>query len=75
MANVKQLYIVSYNMHGFYQGMETVKDPICSPPCRDIVLVPEHWLTPANPYLFGDILLPTMHMVVLLWLIVSLRVL
>ena len=74
MANVK-LSIVSYNMHGFYQGMETVKDLICSPSCPDIILVQEHWLTPANLYLFVKLLLPTMRMDVLLWLIVSLRVL
>jgi len=54
MANVKQLSIVSYNMHGFYQGMETVKDLICSPSCADIISVQEHWLTPANLYLFGE---------------------
>ena len=53
MASVRQLCIVSYNMRGFYQGIETVKDLICNPLCPDILLVQEHWLTPANLSLFG----------------------
>jgi len=53
-SDSSQLYIVSYNMHGFYQGMETVKDLICGPLCPDIILLQEHWLTPANLCLFGE---------------------
>jgi len=53
MASVRQLCIVSYNMCGFYQSIETVKDLICNPLCPDILLVQEHWLTPANLSLFG----------------------
>jgi len=35
MRNVKQLCIVSYNMHGFFQDVETVMDLICSSLCPD----------------------------------------
>ena len=43
--------LVSYNMHGFYQGFPVINEPIktISP---DIIFIQEHWLTPANLYLF-----------------------
>ena len=42
---------MSYNMHGFHQGCPAVDDAIeqYSP---DLILLQEHWLTPANLYLF-----------------------
>jgi len=47
MTSQSSLKIVSFNMHGFMQGYcvleELIKD--VSP---DIILVQEHWLTPAN---------------------------
>ena len=47
MTSQSSLNIVSFNMHGFMQGYcvleELIKD--ISP---DIILVQEHWLTPAN---------------------------
>jgi len=47
MAQFKQLQIVSYNMHGFNQGRAVVEDLITgSHP--DVILLQEHWLTPAN---------------------------
>jgi Reverse transcriptase (RNA-dependent DNA polymerase) len=47
MAQSKQLKIVSFNMHGFNQGRETV-DNLVSSIHPDIFLFQEHWLTPAN---------------------------
>ena len=54
MANVNELCIVSYNMHGFYQGIEVVKDLCCSAQSPDVILLQEHWLTPANLHLLSD---------------------
>jgi len=41
------LKIISFNMHGFMQGYCVLKDLIedCKP---DLLLLQEHWLTPAN---------------------------
>jgi len=41
------LSVVSYNMHGFNQGYQTVRDLAMSNNI-DIFLLQEHWLTPAN---------------------------
>ena len=38
------LKVVSFNMHGFRQGQSVV----------DLFLLHEHWLTPANLYLFDN---------------------
>ena len=54
MACVNELYIVSYNMHGFNQGIEVVRDLVNSSDPPDIILLQEHWLTPANLFLFGE---------------------
>lgn len=54
MANVNELFIVSYNMHGYNQGIESVKDLINSSQSPDIILLQEHWLTPANLYRFNE---------------------
>jgi len=54
MACVNELYIVSYNMHGFNQGIEVVRDLVNSTDPPDIVLLQEHWLTPSNLFLFGE---------------------
>jgi len=54
MAFANELYIVSYNMHGFNQGIEVVSDLINSSDPPDIILLQEHWLTPANLSLFGE---------------------
>ena len=42
-----QLDLISFNMHGFNQDCETVKDLIdnYNP---DVFLLQEHWLTPSN---------------------------
>lgn len=41
--------IYSYNMHGFNQGCQTVRDiTVSSNVCADILFLQEHWLTPAN---------------------------
>ena len=53
MTNVDELFILIYNMHGFHQGIETMKDLIASSQAPDIILLQEHWLTPANMYLFA----------------------
>ena len=50
-SDVKNFTVVSYNMHGFYQGYPFIDDLInTSKP--DVFLLQEHWLTPANLYLF-----------------------
>ena len=54
MACVNELYIVSYNMHGFNQGIEVVRDLVNSSDPPDVILLQEHWLTPANLFLFGE---------------------
>ncbi len=41
------LCIVSYNMHGFNQGTPTVTELIADK-SADIIMLQEHWLTPAN---------------------------
>ena len=46
-CNVTDLSIVSYNMHGYNQGLHTVKDLMLSSK-PDIFILQEHWLTPAN---------------------------
>jgi len=45
--------VVSYNMHGFYQGHPLIDDLIntFNP---EVFLLQEHWLTPANLYLFDS---------------------
>ena len=52
-VNLKSLSLVTYNMHGFNQGVHTVRDLIndCKP---DIFALQEHWLTPSNMYKFDD---------------------
>lgn len=45
------LNIVSYNMHGFRQGCPAVEDLI-SAHCPNVILLQEHWLTPANLHKF-----------------------
>ena len=47
MAQFKQLRIVSYIMHGFNQGRVVVKD-LTTGSHLDVILLQEHWLTPAN---------------------------
>ena len=54
MASVNELHIVTYNMHGFNQGIELITDLVCSNCSPDIILLQEHWLTPANLSVFGD---------------------
>ena len=47
------LDIVSYNMHGFNQGISTVRDMTMLFKCP-IFLLQEHWLAPFNLYKFND---------------------
>ena len=47
----RTLSIVSFNMHGFYQGIPTV-DELINDMNPDVFMFQEHWLTPANLYLF-----------------------
>jgi len=45
--------VVSYNMHGFYQGHPLIDDLInTSNP--EVFLLQEHWLTSANLYIFDS---------------------
>ena len=52
MNYANEAYIVSYNMHGFNQGIELIKDIVCDSNSPVIILIQEHWLTPANMYRF-----------------------
>jgi len=47
----QKLKLVSYNMHGFYQGFSVV-DELIKTRSPDVLLLQEHWLTPANLYVF-----------------------
>ena len=49
----KKLSFMSFNMHGFNQGIHIVRDMIFSDKI-DICLLQEHWLTPFNLYKFND---------------------
>ena len=49
----KCIKVVSYNMHGFFQGRPTVDDLITNDP-PDVILLQEHWLTPSNLNKFDD---------------------
>jgi len=54
-SNPSVLSMISYNMHGFYQGLSVLQeltDHVCDKP--DILLLQEHWLTPANLFKFDD---------------------
>jgi len=42
-----KLIVISYNMHGYNQGAETVRDLIRTLH-PDVIALQEHWLTPAN---------------------------
>ncbi len=42
-----ELSVISYNMHGYNQGYQTVRDLVCDVK-PDIFLLQEHWLTPSN---------------------------
>jgi len=41
------LSVISFNMHGYNQGVIVVSD-IIGVMFPDIIMVQEHWLTPAN---------------------------
>ena len=47
------LSIISFNMHGFNQGAQSVRDlALANKP--DVILLQEHWLTPANLHKLSD---------------------
>jgi len=50
---LKKLNIVTFNLHGFNQGVHTVRDMMLSDNF-DIFILQEHWLTPSNLYKFND---------------------
>ena len=52
--------LVSYNMHGYNQGLLVAKQFASSQ--TEIMLFQEHWLTPANMSKFQVISLNTMHL-------------
>ena len=50
---MKFLTLISFNIHGFYQGLPVLQDLVeNSKP--DIILIQEHWLTPASLHKFDD---------------------
>ena len=48
------LFILTYNMHGFNQGAVVIDDLINSSDCPDVILLQENWLTPVNVHLLGE---------------------
>ena len=48
-----ELCIVSFNMHGYNQGVITVRDLIVSN-SPDVFMLQEHWLTPVNLVKFNS---------------------
>ena len=48
-----KLKIVSFNMHGFFQGSPVIRDMIVNYK-PDVFLLQEHWLTPANLHRFDS---------------------
>jgi len=49
-----ELYIVTYNICGFNQGIGIVCDLVNSNNSPDVILLQEHWLTPDNMSIFGE---------------------
>jgi len=47
--------VISYNMHGFNQGISAVQDINSSSISPDIYILQEHWLTPSNLIKFDTI--------------------
>jgi len=45
--SMRNLSILSFNMHGFYQGIPTVEELIKDMK-PDVFMLQEHWLTLAN---------------------------
>ena len=54
LADNDRFVVVSYNMHGFNQGLEGTKE-IIHKLCPDVVALQEHWLTPANLHTLSDV--------------------
>ena len=52
-VNDQTMSIMSYNMHGFNCGHRTVRDCILQD-MPDVLMLQEHWLTPANLYKFDE---------------------
>ena len=46
-CTVLDLHVISYNMHGYNQGVPAVKELIVSSQPH-VILLQEHWLTPSN---------------------------
>ena len=47
------LAVISYNMHGYNQGFQTIRDFICDIK-PDLFLLQEHWLTTNKLSKFND---------------------
>ena len=47
------LKVVSFNMHGFRQGLPAV-ERLIETECPDIIMLQEHWLTPSNLSIFEN---------------------
>ena len=47
------LKVICYNMHGFYQGYPLLEELVRSDQ-PDVMLLQEHWLTPANMHKFDS---------------------
>lgn len=51
--NIVRVNVMSYNMRGFYQGCSALNDMITQYD-PDVILLQEHWLTPAKLHLFDS---------------------
>ena len=52
-CDIKKIKLVSFNMHGFHQECSVIEDLINND-TSDIILLQEHWLTPAKLYSFEN---------------------
>jgi len=50
----ERFVVISYNMHGFNQGLEGTKE-IIHKLCPDVIALQEHWLTPANLHVLSEV--------------------
>ena len=47
VPNSNEFNVLTYNMHGYNQGCEFLKE-VCSIHLYDVIFIQEHWLTSPN---------------------------
>ena len=48
-----EVFVISYNMHGYNQGV-TALNLLIESKQPDVIMLQEHWLTPTNLYKFSQ---------------------